>query len=47
MITIQANDPRIESIDPVTDEAVVRIDGELLLAYGQRTLRGSTEFRIF
>ena len=47
MLSIQENDPRIESIDEVTGEAVIRIEGLPHIAYGQPNLRGGYTFRIF
>lgn len=37
----------VESVDDVTREAFVRIDGELFTAYGERNLRGGYTYRIF
>lgn len=44
---IKANDPRVVSIDSVTNELLVRIDGELVIAYGERNLRGGYTYRVF
>lgn len=42
-----AREVEVESVDEITREALVRIDGTLYTAYGERNLRGGYTYRVF